>query len=104
MVLVVEGEDGLVTDHAAFTQWGQPYLIDGGGEDLVADIEVFGVGSLAQVVGYLSGQLPLEPTTVDVDDLFNVEANYDVDFADVKGQESVKRALTVAAAGGHNII
>jgi magnesium chelatase family protein len=71
---------------------------------VVADVEVFGVGSLAQVVGYLSGQLPLEPTTVDVDDLFNVEANYDVDFADVKGQESVKRALTVAAAGGHNIM
>jgi len=71
---------------------------------VVTDIEVFGVGSLAQVAGYLSGQLPLEPTSVDVDDLFNVEANYDVDFADVKGQESVKRALTVAAAGGHNIM
>jgi len=71
---------------------------------VVTDMEVFGVGSLAQVVGYLSGQLPLEPTTVDVDDLFNVEANYDVDFADVKGQESVKRALTVTAAGGHNIM
>jgi magnesium chelatase family protein len=71
---------------------------------VVTDIEVFGVGSLAQVVGYLSGQLPLEPTTVDVDDLFNVEASYDVDFADVKGQESVKRALTIAAAGGHNIM
>ena len=71
---------------------------------VVTDIEVFGVGSLAQVAGYLSGQLPLEPTTVDVDDLFNVEANYDVDFTDVKGQESVKRALTIAAAGGHNIM
>ncbi len=71
---------------------------------VVTDLEVFGVGSLAQVAGYLSGQLPLETTTVDVDDLFNLEANYDVDFADVKGQESVKRALTVTAAGAHNIM
>jgi len=71
---------------------------------VVEDIEVYGVGSLAQAVGFLSAQLPLETTTVDIDELFGEASSYEVDFGDVKGQESVKRALTVAAAGGHNIM
>lgn len=71
---------------------------------VVAGLEVYGVGSLSQAVGFLSGQLPLETTVIDVDEVFNKSSSYEVDFADVKGQESVKRALTVAAAGGHNIM
>jgi magnesium chelatase family protein len=71
---------------------------------VVEDIEVYGVGSLAQAAGFLSGQLPLETTIVDIDELFNEASTYEVDFGDVKGQESVKRAVTVAAAGGHNIM
>ncbi len=71
---------------------------------VVQDIEVYGVGSLAQAAGFLSGQLSLETTSVDIDELFEEASNYEFDFADVKGQESVKRALTIAAAGGHNIM
>jgi magnesium chelatase family protein len=71
---------------------------------VVQDMEVYGVGSLAQAAAFLSGQLCLETTTIDIDELFGEASSYEADFGDVKGQESVKRALTVAAAGAHNIM
>jgi len=71
---------------------------------VVNSLEIYGSGSLAQTAAFLSGRLLLEPTNINIDDIFSQAAVYDVDFADVKGQESVKRALTITAAGGHNIL
>jgi magnesium chelatase family protein len=71
---------------------------------VVNDVEVIAVRDLPQVVEFLNGGKKIEPTSVNVADLFNQHSQYDADFNDVKGQQHVKRALEVAAAGGHNVI
>ncbi|MBC8443131.1 YifB family Mg chelatase-like AAA ATPase, partial [PVC group bacterium] len=71
---------------------------------VVDGIEVIPVESLAQAVGFMACREPIEPVDLDVESIFKNAAEYDVDFSDVRGQEHVKRALTVAAAGGHNLI
>jgi len=72
---------------------------------VVEGLEVYGMETLGDVVDFFNGSRSFTPVRVDLVQIFNSEANkYDIDFSDVKGQENVKRALEVAAAGGHNII
>lgn len=71
---------------------------------VVAEIEVIAVDSLAQAAGFFAGTLTLEGLPSRVDALFAEQTTYDEDFSDVRGQEVAKRAITVAAAGNHNLL
>ena len=72
---------------------------------VVNRLQVYGADNLCQVVNFFNGKCALEPTLVNTrEEFFARQSSFDYDFAEVKGQENVKRALEVAAAGGHNVL
>jgi magnesium chelatase family protein len=70
----------------------------------VRDMTVLPVGTLAEAVGFLRGQQQLMPLQIDLEEIFERNGAFDVDYGEVMGQEHVKRALEIAAAGGHNLM
>lgn len=71
---------------------------------IIKELEVIGIENLFDLIKYLNNEIQIEREFSDIKDIFGKEVNYDIDFSEVKGQYAVKRALEIAAAGGHNVL
>lgn len=72
---------------------------------MVTELDVFGVSHINEVIDFFRDEQSLQPTIVNTKEEFaSAQSDFDIDFSDVKGQENIKRALEIAAAGGHNAI
>ncbi|MEC9091089.1 MAG: YifB family Mg chelatase-like AAA ATPase [Planctomycetota bacterium] len=71
---------------------------------VVSSIEVIPVSSLQETVDYLRGEITIEPVPAKVDEFLEDSCVYETDFSDVRGQEFAKRAIAIAAGGGHNLL
>lgn len=71
---------------------------------IAKDIKVIGVNNLKQVLNYLENKETIEEEKINLKEIFNKNNNYNIDFSEVKGQENIKRALEISAAGGHNCL
>lgn len=71
---------------------------------IIKDIDVIGVDTLEELIRYLIGEISIEREVTNIDNIFEKEIEYEIDFSEVKGQAVAKRALEIACAGGHNVL
>ena len=99
--------NGVLAICLAFNRPGRQVLVpreNAAEAALASELAVIPVGSLREAAEHLSGERPIAPFRIDLKELFQDEPDYSIDLCDVKGQQHVKRALEIAAAGGHNLL